>query len=246
MVKRVRSNSDSSAKGLPSALTGKSKESPPAIDDDNDSDDEQRNSGSPENVNSDREESPGNHSPEESPRTPSAASRRASAPVSLPGSKLAAAVKKVVTKTAITKTSLLSTAKSPTAAAKPIPGYLQGTAASAKKAARSGAASKPSASAFARLEEADATVARPVRAPIQPGRDGRRRYYLARVDVAALSVTDLDEVNRWLRGELQPAVRGERNPGTALTRGIRTVATRLLGGERRSYEARNAGFRANF
>lgn len=99
--------------------------------------------------------------------------------------------------------------------------------------------------AFARLEEADATVARPVRAPIQPGRDGRRRYYLARVDVAALSVTDLDEVNRWLRGELQPAVRGERNPGTALTRGIRTVATRLLGGERRSYEARSAGFRAN-
>lgn len=99
--------------------------------------------------------------------------------------------------------------------------------------------------AFARLEDADATVARPVRAPIQPGRDGRRRYYLARVDVAALSVTDLDEVNRWLRGELQPAVRGERNPGTALTRGIRTVATRLLGGERRSYEARSAGFRAN-
>jgi hypothetical protein len=99
--------------------------------------------------------------------------------------------------------------------------------------------------AFARLEEADATVARPVRAPIEPGPDGRRRYYLARVDVAALSVTDLDEVNRWLRGELQPAVRGERNAGTALTRGIRTVATRLLGGERRSYEARSAGFRAS-
>jgi hypothetical protein len=99
--------------------------------------------------------------------------------------------------------------------------------------------------AFARLEEADATVARPVRAPIEPGPDGRRRYYLARVDVAALSVTDLDEVNRWLRGEFQPAVRGERNAGTALTRGIRTVATRLLGGERRSYEARSAGFRAS-
>jgi hypothetical protein len=99
--------------------------------------------------------------------------------------------------------------------------------------------------AFVRLEEADATVARPVRVPIDPGPDGRRRYYLARVDVAALSVTDLDEVNRWLRGELQPAVRGERSPGTALTRGIRTIATRLLGGERRSYEARSAGFRAN-
>ncbi|MFM2140384.1 MAG: hypothetical protein RLZZ25_649 [Gemmatimonadota bacterium] len=99
--------------------------------------------------------------------------------------------------------------------------------------------------AFARLEDADATVARPVRAPIEPGPDGRRRYYVARVEVAALSVTDLDEVNRWLRGELQPAVRGERNPGTALSRGIRTVATRLLGGERRSYEARSAGFRAS-
>jgi len=51
-------------------------------------------------------------------------------------------------------------------------------------------------------------------------------------------------VNAWLRGELQPAVRGQRNPGTALSRGVRSLTTRLLGGERREYGARTATFRA--
>jgi hypothetical protein len=50
-------------------------------------------------------------------------------------------------------------------------------------------------------------------------------------------------VERWLRGELRPAVRGEKNPGTALTRGVRTLVVRLLGGEKRHYEARSGTFR---
>ena len=46
-----------------------------------------------------------------------------------------------------------------------------------------------------------------------------------------------------MRGELQPTVRGQRNPGTALTRGFRSLATRLLGGERREYTERSPSFR---
>jgi hypothetical protein len=61
--------------------------------------------------------------------------------------------------------------------------------------------------------------------------------------VRTLSVSDLDEVNAWLRGELRPAVSGERNPGTAISRGIRSLTTRLLGGEKREYVARSATFR---
>jgi hypothetical protein len=61
--------------------------------------------------------------------------------------------------------------------------------------------------------------------------------------VEALSMTDLEELNRWLRGELQPTVRGQRSAGTALTRGIRSLATRLLGGERREYSERSPSFR---
>jgi hypothetical protein len=55
-------------------------------------------------------------------------------------------------------------------------------------------------------------------------------------------VSDLDEVERWLRGELRPAVRGQRNPGTAVTRGVRTVVAKLLGAEKRHYEERSGKF----
>jgi hypothetical protein len=57
--------------------------------------------------------------------------------------------------------------------------------------------------------------------------------------VEALSVGDLDEVNLWLRGD----VRGNRNPGSAIGRGLRALATRLLGGQRRSYSEQSPTFR---
>lgn len=96
---------------------------------------------------------------------------------------------------------------------------------------------------FARIEDAEAAVERPLRVPIAAPARNRRYYYQAALEVRTLSVSDLDEVNAWLRGELTPAVRGERNPGTALTRGLRSLSTRLLGGERREYAARTAIFR---
>lgn len=96
---------------------------------------------------------------------------------------------------------------------------------------------------FSALEDAEAAVERPLRVPIVAPASNRRFYYQAALEVRTLSVSDLDEVNAWLRGELQPAVRGERNPGTAFTRGIRSLSTRLLGGERREYVGRTASFR---
>lgn len=97
--------------------------------------------------------------------------------------------------------------------------------------------------AFERIEDAEAAVERPVRVPIAAPVQNGRFYYKTELDVETLSMTDLDEVSRWLRGELQPAVRGERNPGTAFTRGFRSLTTRILGGERREYGARSATFR---
>ena len=97
---------------------------------------------------------------------------------------------------------------------------------------------------FARIEDAAAAVERPLRVPVTAPPSARRRYYYqAALEVRTLSVSDLDEVNAWLRGELSPAMRGERNPGTALTRGVRSLTTRLLGGERREYAARTRLFR---
>ena len=95
---------------------------------------------------------------------------------------------------------------------------------------------------FADVETAGEAVGRPVRVPLNaPSRS--RYYYAATLDVEVLSLSDLDELERCLRGELRPAVSGKRNPGTALTRGVRTLVVRLLGGTKRHFEAKTGTFR---
>ena len=96
---------------------------------------------------------------------------------------------------------------------------------------------------FERYEDAQAAIARPYLAPLPARRARARQYYNVVLEVEVLSMSDLDELERWLRGELRPAVRGKRNPGTALGRGLSTLATRLLGGETRRYEQRTETFR---
>lgn len=96
---------------------------------------------------------------------------------------------------------------------------------------------------FADVAAAESAIDTPFPAPIQPPKKGKKSYYNLALDVETLSLTELDEVEQWLRGELKPAVRGKKNPGTAVGRGVRTVMVRLLGGEKRRYEARSGTFR---
>ena len=96
---------------------------------------------------------------------------------------------------------------------------------------------------FERYADAQAVVARPFQPRIPARRTRDRQYYIVTLELEVLSMSDLDEIERWLRGELRPAVRGKRNPGTALGRGIGRLATRLLGGENRRYEQRTETFR---
>ncbi len=95
---------------------------------------------------------------------------------------------------------------------------------------------------FALLSDAESAVGRPARASIVAFAGRKRFYYQATLAVESLSLSDLDEVERWLRGELRPAVRGQRNPGTVLGSGLKTIASRLLGGERREYVERTPVF----
>lgn len=95
---------------------------------------------------------------------------------------------------------------------------------------------------FDDLASVSAALASAYRAPVQPPIRRGRYYYSVGLDVETLSMSDLDEVERWLRGELRPAVRGQRNPGTALTRGLRTLFVRLLGGEKRRYDVQSRTF----
>jgi hypothetical protein len=98
---------------------------------------------------------------------------------------------------------------------------------------------------FTELRAVDDAVGQPFQPPIHAPRRHDRYYYSAALDIEMLSVNDLDEVERWLRGELRPAVRGKKSPGTALTRGAKTLVVRLLGGEQRHYEARTGTFRVS-
>lgn len=93
------------------------------------------------------------------------------------------------------------------------------------------------------VADAENAVEAAYKVGIQLPKKGERGYYNLLLDVETLSLSDLDEVQRWLRGELKPAVSGKKNPGTAVGRGVRTLVVRLLGGEKRHYEARTGTFR---
>ncbi len=96
---------------------------------------------------------------------------------------------------------------------------------------------------FEIFADAEAVLDAPFKVPISLPKRGQRSYYNLVLDIEMLSLTELDEVERWLRGEAKPAVRGQKNPGTAVSRGVKTVFVRLLGGEKRRYEARSGTFR---
>jgi hypothetical protein len=97
---------------------------------------------------------------------------------------------------------------------------------------------------FATFEAVESRLAKAYDVRLLPRRAGTRYYYNLVLDVASLSVSDLDELQRWLRGELEPAVRGKRAPLSALRRGFGTLLSRLLGGETRHYESRSGTFRS--
>lgn len=96
---------------------------------------------------------------------------------------------------------------------------------------------------YVAVDEAENAAESPYKVAVQLPKKGQRGYYNLLLDVETLSLSDLDEVQRWLKGELKPAVSGKKNPGTALGRGVRTLVVRLLGGEKRHYEARSGTFK---
>ena len=63
---------------------------------------------------------------------------------------------------------------------------------------------------------------------VRPRRPGRY-YYLAEVGMQTLSLSDLEELGRWLQGDLGPVVEGQEPAETAVARGLRRVMVRALG-----------------
>jgi hypothetical protein len=78
------------------------------------------------------------------------------------------------------------------------------------------------------LEEARATLQLTLSVPLRP-RESGRYYYAATIEMETLSLSDLEELQRWLQGELAPAVAGDQDVEGALATGARRVLVRLLG-----------------
>lgn len=77
--------------------------------------------------------------------------------------------------------------------------------------------------------------------PLRPGRAGRF-YYLATLEIETLSLSDLEELGQWLRGELAPAVGGRRSVASAVGSGLRRLLIRVLDLPARRYHARSDHF----
>lgn len=89
--------------------------------------------------------------------------------------------------------------------------------------------------------EAAAMLNEALSIPLGPRTPGRY-YYLARLELETLSQSDLEELRRWLQGDLAPAISGEEDVGGALGRGVRRLLLRVLGLPAERFEARTPRF----
>ncbi len=90
------------------------------------------------------------------------------------------------------------------------------------------------------LAAIDRILERTLRIPIRPGRSGTY-YYLARLELETLAPSDLDDLSRWLRGDLGPAVEGGGIAG-AVGRGLRRLLVGILGLPVQRFEVRSERF----
>ena len=81
---------------------------------------------------------------------------------------------------------------------------------------------------FDTLEDARTHLQSAFALDLRPDRPGRY-YYLAVVELETLSLSDLDELRRWLDGDLRPAVGGDTGVDGAVTQGVRRLFVRALG-----------------
>jgi hypothetical protein len=94
---------------------------------------------------------------------------------------------------------------------------------------------------YATTEELERALEVPYKVALQAKGSGKF-YVLCRLEVTTLNDTDLEELTRWLKGDVSPAVTGEGNVGSALARGAQRLLVRIAGLPRLTLEARSESF----
>jgi hypothetical protein len=79
---------------------------------------------------------------------------------------------------------------------------------------------------------------------LPPAGSGTKYYFVATLEIESLSESELEEVERWLKGDVGPAIQHTGNVGDALASAARRLLIRFSGLPRRNYEARTAVFEA--
>lgn len=97
------------------------------------------------------------------------------------------------------------------------------------------------ATRYPSLGSVQAALGRAFHLDLRPSSSGRY-YYLGTLEVETLSLSDLDELRRWLRGEVQPAVEGRRSPARAVESGLGRLFVRVIGLPSWKYEDRSPTF----
>lgn len=95
---------------------------------------------------------------------------------------------------------------------------------------------------FATYERARSAIEGDLPVRLRP-RTAGRYYYTSTLEIETLSVSDLQELERWLQGELQPAVGGEESIPGAIGQGAKRLLIRVLGVPTKRVEARSDRFR---
>ena len=90
-------------------------------------------------------------------------------------------------------------------------------------------------------EDLAAALAVPYRVTIDPRGNGRF-YLVGRLEVTTLNDTDLEELTRWLRGDVTPAVSGRQSFGDALAHGAQRALVRIAGLPTLTLEGRSENF----
>jgi hypothetical protein len=95
---------------------------------------------------------------------------------------------------------------------------------------------------YATLDALNAALGFSYQVNIRPQRRGEY-YYSATLEISTLSDSDLDELERFLEGDLEGVARGREGIGDALGRGATRLLLRLAGLPSLRLEARTEGFR---
>ncbi len=95
---------------------------------------------------------------------------------------------------------------------------------------------------FADLRTLDSALATPFTVEMLPPARSSRYYYVVNLDAESLPLSELDEIERWLRGDLGRAITQRGDVSNAFSRGARLVMIRLSGLPHRSLQSRTRKF----